>query len=86
MLLAACAGQPLRKDFTLQGDHGKLAAVLQTPKNKKTYPLVIIMHGFNASKDMPLLTDLAAQLNKRGMATLLFDLTDMDKVRVRFWI
>lgn len=72
-LLAACASQPVRKDFIIDGDHGKLAAVLQAPKNKKNYPLVIIAHGFNASKEMYLLTDLAKQLNQRGIATLLFD-------------
>ncbi len=72
-VLAACASQPLRKEFIINGDHGKLSAVLQMPKDKKTYPLVIIAHGFNANKEMYLLTDLATQLNERGIATLLFD-------------
>lgn len=72
-LLAACASQPVCKDFTLQGDHGKLSAVVHTPKEAPTYPLVIIAHGFNASKEMELLTDLSAQLNARGIGTLLFD-------------
>lgn len=72
-VLAGCAGAQLKQEFTLQGDHGKLSAVLQTPKHKKDYPLVIIAHGFNASKNMYLLDDLARQLNGRGMATLLFD-------------
>lgn len=72
-LLSACATAPAKKDITIKGDHGKLSAVLQTPKKSKTYPLVIIMHGFNASKEMPLLTDLSAQLNERGIAALLFD-------------
>ena len=72
-LLAACASQPLHQDITLAGDHGKLSAVLHTPKTKKMYPLVIIMHGFNASKEMGLLTNLSTQLNQRGIATLLFD-------------
>ncbi len=71
LLFAGCAGVS-KKEFTLHGDHGKLSAVLNTP-NKKTYPLVIIMHGFNANKEMELLTDLSTQLNKRGIATLLFD-------------
>ncbi len=70
---AGCAGAQSRQEFTLQGDHGKLAAVLQTPKYKKTYPLVIIAHGFNASKEMYLLANLAKQLGERGIATLLFD-------------
>ena len=73
LVFVGCASAQLKQKFTLQGDHGKLSAVLQTPKNKKDYPLVIIAHGFNASKDMYLLTDLSQQLNKRGIATLLFD-------------
>ena len=73
LLLTGCATTPVQKAFTLQGDHGKLSAVLQTPKHQKTYPLVIIAHGFNASKDMYLLTDLSKQLNERGIATLLFN-------------
>ena len=73
LVFTGCASAQLKQEFTLQGDHGKLSAVLQTPKHKKNYPLVIIAHGFNANKDMHLLTDLARQLNERGMATLLFD-------------
>lgn len=73
LLLAGCAGAPVQKAFTLQGDHGQLSAVLQTPKGKKDYPLVLILHGFNANKEMYLLSELAAQLNARGIATLLFD-------------
>lgn len=73
LVCIGCASAQLRQEFTLQGDHGKLAAVLQTPRNQKTYPLVIIAHGFNASKDMYLLTDLSQQLNEHGIATLLFD-------------
>ena len=73
LLAAGCAHAPAKREFTLQGDHGKLAAVLQTPKYKKDYPLVLIFHGFNANKDMPLLTDLAARLHARGIGTLLFD-------------
>ena len=72
-LLTGCASTPLKQEFTLAGDHGQLSAVLHTPKNKKNYPLVMIAHGFNASKDMELLTNLSAQLNARGIATLLFD-------------
>ncbi len=73
VLLSACANSIVKQNIIIDGDHGKLSAVLQTPKNKKTYPLVIIAHGFNANKEMYLLTDLTAQLNERGIATLLFD-------------
>ena len=76
LLFTACASTSknyTQKQFTLQGHHGKLSGVLQTPKGKKTYPLVIILHGFNASKKMYLMADLARQLNQRGIATILFD-------------
>ena len=76
LFFAACASTPknyTQKNFTIQGDHGKLSAVLKKPKNSKTYPLVIIMHGFNANKEMYLLTELSRQLNEQGIATLLFD-------------
>ena len=68
-----CASIPAQQHFTLQGDHGELSAVLQTPKHKTTYPLVLILHGFNANKEMYLLTELAEQLHARGIATLMFD-------------
>ena len=72
-LLTGCTHVASKKEFTLQGDHGKLAAVLHTPARQKTYPLVLILHGFNANKEMDLLTELSKQLNRRGIATLLFD-------------
>lgn len=76
LLFLGCATTPVtsvKKDFSLQGSHGKLAAALQTPEGKNTYPLVIIAHGFNANKEMYLLAELSKQLNKRGIATLMFD-------------
>ena len=73
ILLVGCSSVSVRQPLTLQGDHGRLSAVLQTPKRQQPYPLVIILHGFNASKDMPLLTELAKQLHKHGVGTLLFD-------------
>ena len=57
-LLGCCASTPVERTLTLQGDHGRLAAVMHV--SKKPCPLVIILHGFNASKDMPLLTELAS--------------------------
>ena len=71
--LVGCASVPTQQNFTVQGDHGNLSAVLHTPADKKSYPLVIIVHGFNANKKMYLLTELSNQLNERGIATVLFD-------------
>ncbi len=71
--LVGCANAQVKREFTVSGDHGKLAAVLQAPEGKKTYPLVLILHGFNANKEMYLLTELARQLNERGIGAVLFD-------------
>ncbi len=73
LLITGCASSPIRQNLVIQGDHGQLSAVLHAPVHAKTYPLVLILHGFNANKEMYLLTELAEQLNRRGIGTLLFD-------------
>ena len=61
------------KKITIDGDHGKLSAVLQTPDDRAEYPLVIIMHGFNSHKYMPFLQQIADDLEKSGIASIRFD-------------
>ena len=72
------------RDITIDGDHGKLAGVLQTPSQQKNYPLVIIMHGFTANKEHALLTGLADALEKDGIASLRFDFNGHGKSEGRF--
>ena len=68
--LTACAkSQALQID----GDHGKLSAILQTPDDKSPYPLVIICHGFTGNKNENLLTTLADKLETAGIASIRFD-------------
>lgn len=62
-----------QKPLTLQGDHGKLAAVLQTPDGKENYPMVMLLHGFTSSKDDPIMTSLANQLEQRGIGSIRID-------------
>ena len=78
LLLAAFVSLPLTADaksqsFQIDGDHGKLSAVLQTPDGKSSYPLVIICHGFTGNKNEPLLTTLANNLESVGIASIRFD-------------
>ena len=61
------------KNVTLDGDHGKLAAVLQTPDGLSQFPMVIICHGFTAKKEQPLLKYLADDLEAAGIASIRFD-------------
>jgi len=72
------------RELTIQGDHGKLAAVLQTPDQAKSYPLVIVMHGFTSSKDTPLMKTLADDLEKAGIASLRFDFNGHGQSEGRF--
>ena len=72
-VLSGCATAQVTQPLTVQGDHGKLSAVLSTPKGKKTYPLVMIVHGFNGSKNLPLMVEVNKQIQARGIATVIFD-------------
>lgn len=74
-LSLALASQALAGEqaLTIDGDHGKLAAILQTPSGKESYPLVIICHGFTSQKEYLLLKTLADDLEACGIASLRFD-------------
>ena len=57
----------------IPGDHGKLAAVLQTPDNRELYPLVMLLHGFSSHKETKLFKNIADDLEKDGIASIRFD-------------
>ena len=65
--------QAASTEISLGGDHGKLAATLQTPDGKTEYPLILLLHGFTANRQYPLITSLANKLEKRGIASLRID-------------
>ncbi len=77
MLLALVIFSPTvdakSQNLSIDGDHGKLSAILQTPDNLKEFPLVIICHGFTGSKMEPLHVNLANELEARGIASIRFD-------------
>ena len=73
MILTPLTANAQSKNFSINGDHGKLSAVLQTPDDKKNFPLVIICHGFTGNKNEKLLTTLADNLETRGIASIRFD-------------
>lgn len=72
------------QDVYIDGDHGRLAAVLQTPDGQEKYPLVMIMHGFTLNKEFPLLTELANNLEEYGIASIRFDFNGHGKSEGRF--
>ena len=61
------------RNVWIDGDHGRLSAVIQTPDGQSSYPLVVICHGFTANKNHPMLVKLADYLEAAGIASIRFD-------------
>ena len=60
--------------LTIQGDHGKLVAELQTPDvMPKHCPIVILCHGFGGARNNGLSNGIADGLEKHGIASIRFD-------------
>lgn len=69
----------------IDGDHGKLACVLQVPEDSNSKrPIVIICHGFMGSKDYSLLVNLADYLENAGIASIRFDFNGYRESEGRF--
>lgn len=73
ILLIPLTASAQSQNIFIDGDHGKLSAILQTPAAQKKYPLVIICHGFTANKEHALIKNLADELEMRGVASIRFD-------------
>lgn len=72
-LLITSAASAQQRNVSIEGDHGKLAAILQTPDDRTNYPLVMLLHGFTSNKNTPILTVLADQLEAKRIASIRFD-------------
>lgn len=72
-LFLPTAASAQSRDVWIDGDHGRLSAVIQTPDGLNEYPLVIICHGFTSNKNQPLLSTLANYLEDAGIASIRFD-------------
>ena len=72
------------RNVQIDGDHGKLSAVIQTPDGKSNFPMVIICHGFTGNKDSILLTSLADYLEAAGIASIRFDFNGHGESEGRF--
>ena len=59
--------------FTIDGDHGKLAAVLQQPSTTTPCPIVLLCHGFGGSKDGQMFDLIADSLAAHGIGSIRFD-------------
>lgn len=67
--------QPVRERVTIDGDHGKLQAVIQKPvlRQGEQCPMVVFCHGFGGTKDGPLFELITDSLQKHGIASVRFD-------------
>ena len=67
--------KPVRERVTLDGDHGKLAAIIQKPELKQgeQCPMVVFCHGFGGRKEGPLFELVCDSLQKHGIASIRFD-------------
>lgn len=74
-LIAGGSGNGLAhsQDLPLEGDHGRIAAILQTPDDVEAYPLVILMHDLASRMDDDVIRPLANALESKGIASLRFD-------------
>ena len=67
--------KPIRERVTIDGDHGKLQAVIQKPDLKpgQQCPMVVFCHGFGGTKEGPLFELITDSLQKHGVASIRFD-------------
>lgn len=72
------------RNVTIDGDHSKLSAVIQTPNGLREFPMVIICHGFTAEKEYPPAKTLADYLEQAGIASIRFDFNGHGKSGGRF--
>lgn len=73
LLAAFLPARSAVQSVVIDGDHGKLSAVLHTPDDlRRPVPLVILCHGFGGSKE-GMMEYLADELCRRGIAALRFD-------------
>ncbi len=61
--------------ITVDGDHGKLAAIVRKPELKAgaQCPMVVLCHGFGGRKDGPMFELIADSLAMHGIASVRFD-------------
>jgi len=67
--------KPQHERVTIDGDHGKLAAIIQKPELKagEQCPMVVFCHGFGGRKEGALFELITDSLQKHGIASIRFD-------------
>lgn len=88
LCLPLMAAQAKTEKLTVQGSHGKLSAILQTPdlKNGEKCRMVILSHGFGGNKDehQGMMKSFADTLQSLGIGTIRFDYNGHGESEGRF--
>ena len=85
-ILMAAGAQAQTQTVTIDGDHGKLHAVIHKPelKDGERCPMVLLCHGFMGNKEGALEKQIAALLQSKGIASIRFDFNGHGQSEGRF--
>ena len=85
-VLMAVGAEAQTESVVIDGDHGKLQAVIHKPalKQGERVPMVLLCHGFMGNKDGALENRIANLLSERGIASIRFDFNGHGQSEGRF--
>lgn len=85
-VLMAAGAEAQTESVVIDGDHGKLQAVIHKPqlKSGERVPMVVLCHGFMGNKDGALENRIANLLSERGIASIRFDFNGHGQSEGRF--
>ena len=85
-ILMAAGAQAQTQTVTIDGDHGKLHAVIHKPelKDGERCPMVLLCHGFMGNKEGALEKQIAELLRQQGIASIRFDFNGHGQSEGRF--
>lgn len=85
-ILMAAGAKAQTQTVTIDGDHGKLHAVIHKPelKDGERCPMVLLCHGFMGNKEGALEKQIATLLQAKGIASIRFDFNGHGQSEGRF--
>ena len=85
-VLMAAGAEAQTESVVIDGDHGKLQAVIHKPqlKSGERVPMVVLCHGFMGNMQSGLLIKIAELLQAQGIASIRFDFNGHGQSEGRF--